>query len=139
MLSPMTVNAIPITYDFNWSLAGGYSIEGMFTADDLNNDNFIRDAEVSLLNFSVVQAGTTLWSQTGPTSGGWAPNYNSYPFNFNYDLSQKSFKTANHFSGPNGQSWGWMWHGNPGWINREQQYCHHLRRCIRLLAGNVII
>lgn len=98
---PVTVVAMPISYDFTLTATNGVIVNGMFTGEDLNSDGYLRDAEVEALGYEVLQ-GTTLLGTTAGLSTATFPN-----FNFNYDLGSMSLLTSASFTTTNGQNWGW--------------------------------
>ena len=99
--------AIPVSFNFDWTGDGGYSMTGMFTGEDLNADEVIRDTEVTSLMFegflNAASIGSTSGAQalTGGVGGA---------FNFNFDLATQTFLDGGVING-DGQNWN---SGGPG-------------------------
>ena len=98
LLSPMAANADPITYDFEWTGSGGYSMVGNFTYDDVDAaDGAVRDGEVSSLFFEGFFNGVSFaTNSTAHLLSG---------FNFNFDPVAGQFFLNGVSSGDSGQLW----------------------------------
>ena len=84
-----------ITYDFSFANEQNVVfLVGSFTAQDLNNDNYIRDSEV--ISFDLEGLGIQTFGLT-PTNG--------VNFNFNFDILAQLFLLGGCTSSDSGQLW----------------------------------
>lgn len=94
MLISLHASAELISYDFDFSFDGNTYLTGYFTAEDSNNDGFVRDAEMLSLTLSY---GTTTTA-----------NYvfgTSSDDNFNFDINNMQFLVGGNSNGDFGQRW----------------------------------
>ena len=75
-------NAGIIGYDFAFQASGESILTGSFSAEDLNNDNFIRDGELVSLSFSNDVYSVESYSSSSAT---WDS------LNFNFDIGATVF------------------------------------------------
>lgn len=94
-------NATMVSYDFTWSGNNNLSMVGMFTGDDLNSDNFLRDTEITFLMFEGFNNGSSLGFTTSPQA---LSNGVTGLFNFNFDLITQTFLDGHSIVG-DGQLW----------------------------------
>jgi len=94
-------NATMVSYDFTWSGNNNLSMVGMFTGDDLNSDNFLRDTEITFLMFEGFNGASSLGFTTSPQA---LSNGVTGLFNFNFDLITQTFLDGNSITG-DGQLW----------------------------------
>ena len=83
-------------YDFAFQASGESFLTGSFSAEDLNNDNFIRDDELISLSFSNDTYSIEDYSNT---STSWAT------LNFNFDIRAAAFVYGGTSTSRGGQSW----------------------------------
>ncbi|MBV1879116.1 MAG: PEP-CTERM sorting domain-containing protein [Pseudomonadales bacterium] len=97
MLVTGAAQAGVVSYDFTWTGNNNHSMVGMFTGEDANADNILRDFEISSLTFELFNGSGSL----GTTSGAQAF---SSTFNFNFSLTLETFLDGNSSNG-DGQQW----------------------------------
>ncbi len=103
-LVPVAAFASPVTYDFVWSGASGYSMKGDFTFDTASAaDGFIRDGEVTSLFFQGFLNGVSIGSSS---------NANKLAgFNFNFDAATGQFVLNGLSTSDAGQLWNYQGSG----------------------------
>ena len=89
-------NAGIIGYDFAFQASGESILTGSFSAEDLNNDNFIRDGELVSLSFSNDIYSVESYSSSSAT---WDS------LNFNFDIGATVFSLGGDSYTDSGQSW----------------------------------
>jgi hypothetical protein len=95
----MAANADIITYDIEWTGAGGSLMTGSFTYDDLSAaDGFVRDRDGDLLSLMIttLDFGGLSWTWDGDASD---------PFNFNFDALLELFPISGAIGSTEAQSW----------------------------------
>ncbi len=100
---PVTVVAMPITYNFTLTASGGVEVTGMFTGEDANADGWIRSLEVDDLSYEVRQGGALVGAAAGLSA---TTNTATY-FQFNYHVPTMLFATTGSLAGPSGNGWCW--------------------------------
>ena len=98
LLMPAVARADLISYDFEWTGTGGYSMLGMFTFDDMDaGDGAIRDDEVVSLFFEGFLNGVSIGANnTAHLLDG---------FNFNFNTLTGQFFLGGNSAGDEGQRW----------------------------------
>jgi hypothetical protein len=94
-------NATIVSYNFTWSGDSNLSMVGMFTGEDLNSDNILRDTEITSLMFEGFNNGSSLGFTTSPQA---LSSGVTGLFNFNFDLITQTFLDGNSIIG-DGQLW----------------------------------
>jgi hypothetical protein len=99
LISPFAANAIPITYDIDWTGDRGSSMTGFFTFDDSSAiDGFVRDRDGDLLSLMIATSdfGGRSWTWNGDADD---------PFNFNFDAIPELFPILGAVGSTEAQSW----------------------------------
>jgi len=94
-------NATIVSYNFTWSGDNNLSMVGMFTGEDLNSDNILRDTEITSLMFEGFNNGSSLGFTTSPQA---LSNGVTGMFNVNFDLITQTFLDGHSITG-DGQLW----------------------------------
>jgi len=86
LVLPIAAHAVPIPYEFTIEAGPTASVSGEFTGSDGDGDGFIRDEEVTSLQFSIEAP-----MQLGPFN---AVSIGTDFFTFNFDLTNNMFPTT---------------------------------------------